>query len=598
MNTAFSYDTKLLLEELHQALYSVPLNRALILDLIRRGADPNFQKAPGDHSFFSEQLLDWEDTPISPEAVALLLEAGADPNHDAGDGVRPLSNACIAHRPDVVALLLRHGADPNFIIDERESLLDDVNIDHWIKKDDIGTAWEQEHTHGDVEKLRQIVELLISAGAKSIQDMVAAKLTAWVHLWPGSPGKLLTRAGYIAPEKIPILTVAWKTKWLDWCGRNFNPGRNQSILDTPTGFNRRAYNREGIALARDLKTLIGGAVRVDLFLLDPDNEEAFVSNCYQVRDVGGVEKHPSLAHPFSAYAQNPGFHLKTKAVVALDLSDIEIVGEFFVRGERYHPELKLNFGELERSIEGDGRYAIFHHEQEKIMVEVLWGADSVLWRVALPAGNEELAFLREKYAEAIQDTKEWAGHTARHARIAVDQFKHRVPTLTNTGQIQSSVEAPTPTHPPSATASYLPTGPEAELAARSRIWEGCVFFAAAINRRDPEALAGRMTENACLTGDRRPALDGRPVVLDYLRLAFDDLRQRTDANRVWAEIGHLWLTGEPCVLLWEAGQAVALVNVCSNPERQFTSCHFMTEPQWVGSVERTRIFPGRPTAAS
>jgi hypothetical protein len=584
-------DMKRALKELEEAINSTPLNRTLVLDLIQRGADPNFQEKPDRESFFSEQLLSWSEPPISLEAVEVLLEGGADPNHDPGNGMRPLYNACMARRPDVVAILLRHGADPNFIIEEHESLLDDVDFDRWVEESDIGTAWEKDYHQGSVKKLGEILEILKAAGAKPMHEMIAAALADWVHLAPGSPERLLTRTGYISLDDIAGLADEWQTKWRDWCARNFRPGRNEStILDTPAGFNRRAYNQEGLELARTFKALAGGSSRVDLFLIDPDDEEAFAINCHQIKDVGGVEKHPSLPYPFSNCAKNPGFHLDTKAAVAADLSAVEVVCEFFVCGERYHPELRLNFAELERSADGDGRYTIFSDtENREIAVDVLWGSDSVLWRVALTSGKEELAFLREKYAEVIQDAKKSIYYTDRRARVAIEQFQNRAPTLTCTGHIQ--LAGPASLDSDTIASSYSPTSSEADLASRSRIWEICVLFAAAVNLRESGILAPRMAEHVCFTGDRRPGIDGREAVLNYLRVAFNELKGRKDVDRVQAEVGHFWLTGEPCVLLWEGGEAVAFANVRSNSERMLTSCHWMTERGLVESVKGMRVFP-------
>ncbi len=580
-------DMEALFKELEQAVCQAPLNRALVLDLIRRGADPNFQRKEGSESFFTELLFD-EDLPF--EAVELLLEAGADPNHDPGDGSRPLVNAYHARRADVVELLLRRGADPNFLVERIESLLNMVDCRHWYETSQIGTAWEQDYQKESVDQLAEILEILEAAGAKSMQDMETDALDAWVHLGARSPGKLLTRKGYIFIGSVPGLTEDWRARWRDWCGRSFDPGREGSILDAPAGFDRRTHNGEGLELAREFKRLAGEDVSVDLFLIDPDDEERFATNDYKIEDVGGAEKHPSLSHPFAKYAERPGFHLRAKVLVAPDFSDVEVSYEFFAHGKRYRPELTLNYGELARSIGGDGRYAMFSGTGESVMVDVLWGEDTVLWRVELPAGSEDLAFFRENYPEVIEDAPRWAYHTDRRARIAIDRFKNKVPTLTNTGHIPSPAEIPA-RDCRIAELLYEPAGEEAELAARSRIWEICVYFAAAVNLREVEILAGRMTEHVCLTGDRRPGIHGKKAVMDYFQLAFDELRERVETSLVRAEVGYFPLSCEPCVLLWEGGKAVALANARCNPEREFTSCHVMTEAHLVQSVKPTRVFP-------
>ncbi len=49
---------------------------------------------------------------FSPRELRAALEAGADPNGEAGDG-EPLRQACFGGRSDLVRILLEFGADPN-----------------------------------------------------------------------------------------------------------------------------------------------------------------------------------------------------------------------------------------------------------------------------------------------------------------------------------------------------------------------------------------------------------------------------------------------------------------------------------------------------
>jgi ankyrin repeat protein len=58
------------------------------------------------------------------EAVALLLDRGADPNARQQVGYTPLMGAANAGREDLVDLLLRHGADRTLVNDEGKTAAD------------------------------------------------------------------------------------------------------------------------------------------------------------------------------------------------------------------------------------------------------------------------------------------------------------------------------------------------------------------------------------------------------------------------------------------------------------------------------------------
>lgn len=82
--------------------------------LLERGADVsavarNYMKVQPLHAAVAGR---------SAEAVALLLERGADPNARQQVGYTPLMGAAGAGREDLVDLLLRHGADPALASDD------------------------------------------------------------------------------------------------------------------------------------------------------------------------------------------------------------------------------------------------------------------------------------------------------------------------------------------------------------------------------------------------------------------------------------------------------------------------------------------------
>ena len=102
------------------------LDLPMIALLLEAGADPNAVPADGPHEVPEEEQGGWmtttplmyacrssfmEDSPWSlVDVVRLLLRYGADPNRFNGDGETALSLSILRYRHEVVATLLDHGA--------------------------------------------------------------------------------------------------------------------------------------------------------------------------------------------------------------------------------------------------------------------------------------------------------------------------------------------------------------------------------------------------------------------------------------------------------------------------------------------------------
>lgn len=417
-------DVESLLRALSTAVTTEPLDRALILDLIARGADPNTRDEYGD-TWFETTIFCHEDLTIP--AVELLIAAGADVNAEGEEGSRPLYQACVSARADLVQCLLAHGAEPNFVTYESESPLDYVRFNLWYCQDQAGTAWDHDGYRGRVEPLRRIAEILKAAGAKTLTEMHATRLRDWVILSARDIEQVLTGDGYLSLSEIAALSD-WVPRWQNWCAGTFDPG-DDGFLAAPPGFDRRRHNADGLALAREFKRRAGMGVRVDFYAIDPDSEEAFARNQDRVTDVGGAETRAPLPSPYSEYLREPGFFVRAKARVSPDCSTVTPVLELHIGTEPGFADWTLHLEELERSCQGDGRYAMFTDTGGDVVdVWVTWSKTQVLWHVprADPA-PVNLTFTSAGYAEAIDDAVKSAHHVVRRAWVAVEKHLHRVP---------------------------------------------------------------------------------------------------------------------------------------------------------------------------
>lgn len=97
-------------DELYSVLCEYDLARAG--ELLRDGADINCCTELGD-SLLSEVILDIQDDSKRGNVVKFMLDQGADSRQLDDEGAGPLYAAVIQQDAEVLRLLLDHGADPN-----------------------------------------------------------------------------------------------------------------------------------------------------------------------------------------------------------------------------------------------------------------------------------------------------------------------------------------------------------------------------------------------------------------------------------------------------------------------------------------------------
>ncbi|MEU8180232.1 ankyrin repeat domain-containing protein [Micromonospora sp. NPDC049047] len=89
-----------------------------MLTVLRVGADPNAADCGGTTPLYRASVQN------NPDALRLLLQTGADPNTESGQGEEgtPLTGAAAWGHTDVVRALLAYGADPNLREDHGSGL--------------------------------------------------------------------------------------------------------------------------------------------------------------------------------------------------------------------------------------------------------------------------------------------------------------------------------------------------------------------------------------------------------------------------------------------------------------------------------------------
>lgn len=192
----------------------------------------------------------------SLEIIRLLLEHGADVNHQDEDGFSPLAEAFYRHDPAVIECLLNHGANPNLIVDRFDccTVLDIAvtDLDYHQMQHSNGSGNESDKRA--CELISAIVDLLKSAGAKSIEELVATAPREWLWMFDGYRTGLLTCDGYLQVANIPNVSEALRGRFNDWLMHDCDRWSDTSLEN---------HARQGRSLAREIKQLVATGVILD-----------------------------------------------------------------------------------------------------------------------------------------------------------------------------------------------------------------------------------------------------------------------------------------------------------------------------------------------
>jgi hypothetical protein len=235
---------------------------------IAAGANVNGTNSDG------ESLFQAAVTTCGLEVLQLLLDAGADINHEDPDGYSALAESIYELNPEEIAFLLKRGADPNPILERHESLLDDAEFDLWYRSTELTSETDQLA----YSALAQIVDLLKSAGAKAMHDMIAHRPRKWLRVFAANPTGLTTRDGMLECERLPNASETFCREFRAWKDSHFDTWPDRSFDAMPADFDRAAHNAEGQRLAEEIKRMVGDAIEVEYAYLCAEWEKKRIRN--------------------------------------------------------------------------------------------------------------------------------------------------------------------------------------------------------------------------------------------------------------------------------------------------------------------------------
>jgi ankyrin repeat protein len=140
---------------------------------LEAGFDPNFMVNPGSH----ETLLFTAVRAESEQAVAMLLDYGADPNHENIENITPMTEAQLRRNMGLVLFLLNRGADPT--IKDKWG----YDVAGMFKKYGSRGVWPERR-----EAFEKIIDELVKRGLLTRQDIVEADKPKTSAPGEGPPG--------------------------------------------------------------------------------------------------------------------------------------------------------------------------------------------------------------------------------------------------------------------------------------------------------------------------------------------------------------------------------------------------------------------------
>jgi len=126
--------------------------------------------------------------------------------------------------------------------------------------------------------MARIVSLLVQHGARTIEEIDAEALGTRLDVFALRRTGMLTNKGHITVERIPGATPDLCKQFRDWLASYWDSWPGKDWSEMPEGFDREAHNARGRELARQIKRLVGDAVKVKYLCVCPESERRHIRN--------------------------------------------------------------------------------------------------------------------------------------------------------------------------------------------------------------------------------------------------------------------------------------------------------------------------------
>jgi hypothetical protein len=287
--------------ELLKELASKSPSEERIRELVRQGADVNSVRSC--HSVLMEAIdmtcdgtAGDEHYPLSlspfracdaldERFVWLLVELGADPNWCSEDGMCALVSGYYTAKPALVERLLKLGADPNVALEYMRSLLTWVETDQCYEENQSRGDPPDSHNARLAKVAADMVAVLKRYGAKHFDELEAQTVARWLIVFAAYPSGLRTAKGNLSIEKVPGNTSELCQRFRDWLASHWDSWPDKDWSRMPKDFDREEHNARGREIARQIKLLVGDAVKVKYFCVCPKSEQRHMRNVIH-EDVG------------------------------------------------------------------------------------------------------------------------------------------------------------------------------------------------------------------------------------------------------------------------------------------------------------------------
>jgi hypothetical protein len=209
--------------------------------------------------------------PIDLKLVQLLIDLGGEINFEDG-GFNCLFHAALVWNPELFKLLVSNGANMNcFSDDEYTSLFSWIDYDQW---------YEENEMTGGGKPLAEIVEFMKQNGAKSNNECFAERPERYISINALRIVAMVTMGGQLSIEKIPGASQQLIEEFNEWHKSSHQEWMQEKIKGTGDEWRWKSppdlvqlvqHKEQGIALAKQIKELVGSDITVDYYPIEPDS---------------------------------------------------------------------------------------------------------------------------------------------------------------------------------------------------------------------------------------------------------------------------------------------------------------------------------------